>query len=265
MLLLVRCRIGCQLHSQLLEVSLLYGFGMYARLAMMCFLSCVPERKIPLVACWHCGQTLWMPWQKRVSTLHHTVLHLPSCSPFTSHQHRGVNHPMETDAKALMIKALGLEPPKASLLLRFPEQLQSAVPEATTRHHTKLKTAGTETVATVASAQERARTSGKLHEVWDGVGILWWFGWIGVAGETWGFYIQKLNGMGLHSTQLLELQKPQATYSLKLCSIIQPIVCRTSLRIKTAILLFIIFSFYWLNSGGSCACGRECQKGCLPN
>ena len=71
---------------------------------------------------------------------------------------------METDAKALMIKALGLEPPKASLLQRFPEQLQS-VPEATTRHHTRVKPAGTETVATVASAEEGAKTSGKLHEM----------------------------------------------------------------------------------------------------
>lgn len=72
---------------------------------------------------------------------------------------------METDAKALMIKALGLEPPKASLLQRFPEQLCESVPEATTRHHTRVKPAGTETVATVASVQEGAKTSGKLHEM----------------------------------------------------------------------------------------------------
>ena len=40
---------------------------------------------------------------------------------------------------------------------------------------------------------------------------------------------------------LLELQKPQATYALSLRSIIQP-MCRTSLGMKANILLLIIFS-----------------------
>ena len=62
-------------------------------------------------------------------------------------------------------RAYPLEPPKASLSQRFPEQLCESVPEATTRHHTRVKPAGTETVATVASVQEGAKTSGKLHEM----------------------------------------------------------------------------------------------------
>lgn len=63
----------------------------------------------------------------------------------------------------------------------------------------------------------------------------------GVAGKTRDFEQKISAAWASILPNLLELQKPQATYALSLRSIIQP-MCRTSLGMKANILLLIIFS-----------------------